>query len=160
LIGRHEGWMASTEYDTLRRHSNSSDFQHKFNWAVGHYGYRGIDVTLSQEYKRYVYAYTSDRSGFTTDRNDKIIGTEVYVRAQLSPRLAGWVKPKQERIWHPLSNNNFTADSLQARLEFYIANNAKLFADHKVSRYDNPANEPKGEPFDDNFTRISFEVTF
>ena len=70
------------------------------------------------------------------------------------------MKPKQERIWHPVSNNNFTADSLQARLEYYIANNAKFFAEHKVSRFDNVGNEPQGEPFDDNFTKVSFEVTF
>ncbi|MBL8024622.1 MAG: hypothetical protein JNK54_10160 [Elusimicrobia bacterium] len=160
LVQRKSGWMGSLEYDTLRRHSDSDEFQHKFNWAVGHYGYRGLDVVLSQEYKRYIYSYTSDRSGFTTDRNDKLIATEIYVRAQLTPRLAGWIKPRQDRIWHPLTNRNFTADSLQGQLDYYIANNAKLIAVHKISRYDNPANEPQGPPFDDNFTRVTFEVTF
>jgi regulation of enolase protein 1 (concanavalin A-like superfamily) len=74
--------------------------------------------------------------------------------------LAGWVKPRLERIYHPRENNNFRADSLHAKLEYYIANNAKFFAEHKVSRFDNIANEPQGEPFDDNFTKISLEVTF
>jgi hypothetical protein len=157
---RRGGWVASGEYDAMKRHSNSAYYRNKFLWGIGHYGYRGVDVRFNQDYRREIYAFTSDRSGFTTDKNEKVIGTEIYIRAQLTPKLAGWVKPRQERIWHPVSNGNYTADSFQARLEYYIANNARLFADHKVSRYDNPANEPKGTPFDDNFTRVSFEVTF
>jgi hypothetical protein len=157
---RKSGWVASAEYDTLRRHSNSAYYQHKFLWGLGHYGYRGIDIAFNQDYKREEYKFTSDRSNFTTDTNDKIIGTEIYVRAQFSPRIAGWVKPRQERIWHPTQNENYAMDSFQARFEFYIANNAKLFAEHKTSRYDNPLNEPQTPPFDDNYTRVSFEVTF
>ena len=160
LIQRWGGWVGSGQYDDLQRHSNTNYFRHRANWGLGYYGYRGVDINLTQEYRREIYKYTSDRSAYTTDRNDKIISTELYVRAQLTPKLAGWMKPKQERIWHPVSNNNFTADSLQARLEYYIANNAKFFAEHKVSRFDNVGNEPQGEPFDDNFTKVSFEVTF
>jgi len=89
-----------------------------------------------------------------------VISTEIYVRAQLSSRIGAWLKPKQDRVWHPVDNTSYTADSLQARLEFYITNNARFFAEHKISRYDNPLNEPQGDPYDDNYTRVSFEVTF
>jgi hypothetical protein len=160
LIQRWGGWTGSGEYDDLQRHSNNEYFRHRTNWGIGYYGYRGVDINLTQEYRREIYKYTSDRSAFTTDVNYRNIITELYVRAQLSPRLAGWIKPRQERIYHPRENNNFTADSLHARLEFYIANNAKFFAEHKVSRFDNVANEPQGEPFDDNFSKVSLEVTF
>lgn len=159
-IERLGGWQATGQYDTLRRHSNSKYYQHKSNWGLGYYGYRGIDVSVSQEYKRGVYYYTSDRSTFTQQEDDKIIKTEFYVRAQLTSRLAGWVKPTQERIWHPVNNGNYTLDIFEAQLEYYIANNAKFFAHHKITRYDNPDLEPQGTPFDDNFTRVSFEVTF
>lgn len=159
-VQRRGGWTLSAEYDTMRRHSDAAYFRHKFLWGVGHYGHRGLDVSLTQDYRRETYRFTSDRSAFTTDKNEKVIGTEIYVRAQLSPKIAGWVKPRQERLWHPASNGNFTADSLQARLEYYIANNAKLFAEHKVSRYSAAALEPQGTPFDDNFTRVSLEVVF
>ncbi len=160
VIQRRGGWVVSGEIDRMKRHSNSDYYRNKAKWGVGYYGYRGMDVSVTQDVRREIYKFTSDRSIFTTDKNDKIIGTEIYVRAQMSSRVAGWVKPRQERIWHPASNNNFTLDSLQARLEYYIANNAKLFADHKITRYDNPAGEPQGFPYDDNFTRVSFEVTF
>jgi len=157
---RINGWAASAEYDAIKRHSDSNAFQHKFRWGLGRYGYRGMDVTLNQEYKRAVYQFTSDRSAFTTDQNEKVISTEIYVRAQLSSRIGAWLKPKQDRVWHPVDNTSYTADSLQARLEFYITNNARFFAEHKISRYDNPLNEPQGDPYDDNYTRVSFEVTF
>jgi hypothetical protein len=159
-IQRLNGWTLSGEYDAMRRHSNAAFFRHKTAWGLGYYGYRGMDVSVTQDYRREIYQFTSDRSSFTTDKNEKVIGTEIYVRAQLSPRVAGWLKPRQERIWHPVSNHNFTADSLQARLEYYIANNAKLFAEHKITRFSEGALEPQGFPFDDNFTRVSFEVVF
>ena len=41
-----------------------------------------------------------------------------------------------------------------------MANNAKLFAEHKIPRFSEAGLEPQGTPFDDNFTRISFEVVF
>ncbi len=160
LIQRKGGWTFSGEYDTMRRHSNSRYARYKALWGVGFYGYRGLDMSVTQDYRRETYKFTSDRSAFTTDKNEKVIGTEVYVRAQLSPRVAGWVKPRLERIWHPVTNRTFTADSLQARLEYYIANNAKLFAEHRVTRFSEAVLEPQGTPFGDNFTRISFEVVF
>lgn len=159
-VQRRGGWTLSAEYDAMRRHSDAAYFRHKFLWGLGHYGYRGMDVSLTQDYRRETYKFTSDRSAFTTDKNEKVIGTELYVRAQLSSRVAGWVKPRQERIWHPATNGTFTSDSLQARLEYYVANNAKLFAEHKITRFSEAGLEPQGTPFDDNFTRISFEVVF
>ena len=48
------------------------------------------DVTATSSVS---YTHLSDRSAYTTDRNDKIISTELYVRAQLTPKLAGWMKP-------------------------------------------------------------------
>lgn len=160
LIQRWAGWTFSGEYDDLQRHSNDDYFRHRTNWGVGYTGYKGIDINLTQEYKREIYKYDSDRSSYVTDVNYRNIVTELYVRAQLTSKLAGWVKPKQERYYHPRENNNFRADSFHAKLEYYIANNAKFFAEHKVLRSDNIANEPQGEPFDDNFTKISLEVTF
>ena len=157
---RKGGWIASGEYDTMKRHSNTDYYRHKYKWSVGYFGYRGLDISLTQDVRREIYKFTSNRSTFSTDKNDKLIGTEVYFRAQMTSRIAGWVKPRQERIWHPASNNNYTSDSLQARLEYYIANNAKMFAEHKTTRYDQAVNEPVGSPYDDNFTRVSFEVTF
>lgn len=159
-LQRWNGWTLSGEYDAMRRHSDASYFRHKALWGLGYYGYRGVDLSITQDYRREIYQFTSDRSSFDTNKNDKVIGTEIYVRAQMSPRVAGWVKPRQERIWHPASNGNFTSDILHGRLEYYIANNAKLFLEHRVTRSSLAVLEPQGFPFDDNFTRVSFEVVF
>jgi hypothetical protein len=155
-----KGWVFSNEYDAIRRNSARRYFRHRYNWGVGHYGYKGLDVAFSQEIRREIYAFTSNRSAFSTDKNEKVTASEIYVRTQLSPRTAFWVKPRLERIWHPVPNNNFRAESLQMKLEFYISTNARLFAEHKVARFQDPAGEPQGFPFDDNFTRVSFEVNF
>ncbi|HRY30569.1 MAG TPA: hypothetical protein P5079_11115, partial [Elusimicrobiota bacterium] len=156
----HKGWVFSNEYDTLRRHSMRRYFRHRYTWGVGHYGYKGMDIAFSQEIRREIYAFASDRSNFTTDKNEQVVGNELYVRTQLSPRMAFWVKPRQEHVRHPATNRRFVTDSLQTKLEFYITTNARLFAEHKVTRFGDKTFEPQGYPFDDNFTRVSFEVTF
>jgi hypothetical protein len=156
----YRGWVFSNEYDTIRRHSSNDYFRHRYNWGIGHFGFRGLDVAFNQEYRREIYIFTSDRSGFTTDKNEKVIASEIYVRSQLTPRMAFWIKPRQERFWHPATNFNFVNDILHMKLEFYMSTHARLFAEHRISRFGEEAFEPQGFPFDDNFTRISFEVTF
>jgi hypothetical protein len=156
----HKGWVFSNDYDTLRRQSQRSFYRHRYIWAVGYYGYRGMDVAFNQEYRRQVYTFKSDRSAFDTITNEKVIGQEIYFRAQLSPRIAWWIKPRQERIWTPLDNKSGTAEILQTKFDFYMDTNARFFVEHKTTRFRHPDNEPKTFPFDDNFTRVSFEVTF
>ncbi len=160
IVQHYRGWVLSNEYDTLRRHSRREYFRHRYNWGLGHYGYKGLDVAFNQEYRREIYSATSDRSNFSTIRNEKVIASELYVRTQLSPRIAYWIKPRQERVWAPAQNTNFVADILHMKLEFYISTNARFFAEHKVLKYGHPDFEPQGHPFDDNFTRVTFEVTF
>jgi hypothetical protein len=158
---RRGGWIASTEFDRMRRHSHRSSYRNKYLWGVGYYGYKGVDIALNGDWRREIYKdYASDRSSFVAGKNEKVIGTELYVRSQFSSRMAGWIRPRQERIWHPESNRNYTADSLQMRLEYYITSNARFFAEHKTSRFSDKASEPVGYPFDDNFTRVTFEVSF
>lgn len=155
-----KGLIFSNEYDIMHRHSNSDYYRRRNTWAVGLYGYKGLDIAVNQEYRRAKYVFTSDRSSFSTITNERVIASELYIRSQLTPRTAIWVKPRQEHIWHPATNNNFVTDSLQSRLEFYISTNARLFAEHKVTRFSTPEAEPQSSPFDDNYVKVTFEVSF
>jgi hypothetical protein len=155
-----KGWVLSNEYDTIRRNSNKDYYRHQYTWGIGRYGYKGVDVLFSQTYRRQLYFYTSDRSSFVAVQNEKVIISDFYVRVQMSPRMAVWFKPHEERIWHPGDNTTQVFDSLQFRLDFFVSSNARFFVEHKNSRYGDAVLEPVGFPFDDNFTRAAFEVTF
>jgi hypothetical protein len=130
------------------------------NIALGFYGYHGIDVAVNQEYRRQIYTFASDRSSFNTITNEKVIAQELYVRTQINSRMAFWIKPRQERIWIPITNESGVAEILQMKLDFYVNTNARFFVEHKTTRYRLADQEPRTFPFDDNFSHVWLEVSF
>ncbi|HOW28518.1 MAG TPA: carbohydrate binding domain-containing protein [Elusimicrobiota bacterium] len=160
ITQHHKGWVASSEYDTLHRNSNRAFYRHRMLWGLGYYGYKGMDMAFNQEHKRDLYTFTSNRSSLVTTKDEKMIANEIYIRTQLSPRMAFWIRPRQERRWIPSSNTNQVANSFQSHLDYYISTNARFVVEQKISNFDNPAYEPQGYPFDDNYVRVSFELSF
>jgi len=152
--------MLSYQYDTLKRRSDNQYFRNRTNWGIGYYGYYGIDIAINQERNREKYTFTSSRSGFVTNKNEEKRVTELYIRNQLSPKLAVWFKPKQERIVHVDTGNSYTTEAFKVRMEWYLTPNAKLYGDYVTTRYGLESWEPQGYPYDDNFAKISFELTF
>lgn len=160
LVQRYQGWAVTVEHDRIIRDSNHDFFRRRTLWGIGYYGFVGMDIAFNQEIRREVYKFTSNRSVFTIDRNEEIVASELSLRKQYTPKVASYTRFRQERIRHPVTNVNFTNDSLQFRLEYAPVTNVKVLAEHKVTQFGLPALEPHGFPFADNFTRVSIELLF
>ena len=166
LTEKYNGFQLFTAYDDLTRLSNNKYFKYRSNFGVGYYGYAGLDVTLSFERTREKYDYASSRSGFVTGfttgglRNTIVSKSELYLRNQISSKTAVWFKMFYSEAEDQDTWAKYFFNWLNVRYEYYMSSNAKLFAEYKTSRYPERAWEPAGYPFDDNFTKVSFELTF
>lgn len=152
-----QGLSTSLEYDDITRLSNSDYYRRRVVGNIGYYGFRGIDVSYYYETREEKYIFNSSRTGFSVYRNpEKLDIHEVYIRNQLTSRIATIFKVRRELIKHLNTNT----DSLFAKFEYFISSNARLFAEYKITRYPEKSWEPIGWPFDDNYTKVSFELLF
>lgn len=155
------GFTVSAEYDDIKRISDSAFYRFRSNYGVGYYGYYGIDVSVFVESKREQYTAASSRSSFSaSNRNDKVGTTELYIRNQLSPLSSLWFKIRVEDIDDTVGSLTYQTHSFYTKYEYYLTSNAKLFAEYKTTRYPQSSWEPNGYPFDDNFAKAYFELTF
>jgi hypothetical protein len=159
-LERWRGFQTSFEFDTMERASNDIYTKRKLAWGMGYYGFDNIDISFNQELRRETYKFTSNRTGVTYDQNQKILVSEIYIRAQLTPQVTLFFRPKREDIVHPSTGKVFTDESLYSKIEFFPATNLKILGEFKTAHFGIKDNEPKGQPFDDNFLRIKIEFNF
>lgn len=152
---------AAAEIDHIARVSGTQFKRDRKRLTFGFYGIRNIDVAISAEDFKEVYRFSSDRTSFSSDKNEKKFTSELYLGFRMSDKLRLWAKGIEERIRHPANNNaQYKTDIFQTRVEYYVSNNSRIFAEHKFTQFGNPAWEPTGSPFDDNFTKLSAELNF
>jgi len=153
-----EGFSVSSEYDDIRRLSNNDYYRRKTSGSVGYYGFRGLDISYYYEHREEKYIFSSPRTGFSIYKypKEELDIIELYIRNQLTEKIACWFKYRQEFLRHL----DVSTDSLFTKLEYFLSPNARLFAEYKVTRYPEKAWEPIGWPFDDNYTKLSFELWF
>ena len=153
-----QGFSISSEYDDIIRLSNSDYFRRKASGSIGYYGFRGLDISYYYEHRYEKYIYTSSRTGFSIYKypKEELDINEIYLRNQLTNKIACWFKIKREFIQHLKTST----DSLFAKLEYFLSPNARLFGEYKVTRYPESSWEPIGWPFDDNYAKVSFELWF
>ena len=163
-----KGFVASVAYDDITRNSNRDYGRKGTNLSLYYYGFRGMELGISREYRKEDYKYTSPRSSLDVDRNEKVDVSELYLRFHLvHPVTPGlrlplvlWFKFRREDIEHPLTGASYVTDSFQTKIEYYPASYIKLLGMYKTTRFGDPSWEPKGYPFADNFARIALEVMF
>lgn len=160
IVQAWKGWLASAEFDKIKRQSNEAYYRDRFNWAFGYYGYDRLDVAFSQEIRREIYVFTSNRTGTTYFKNEHVYASEIYIRAQLTPKLALFVKPRREDVHHPETGATFANESLYGKLEYFATTNLKLLGEFRTTHYGLRFLEPQGSPFDDNFVRTKIEFNF
>ena len=66
---------------------------------------------------------------------------------------------QQELTWRD-SDISVYSDSFETKIEYHLTTNARLFAEYKQTHYPEASWEPTVWPFDDNFIRAYFELTF
>ncbi|MBI3012126.1 MAG: CIA30 family protein, partial [Elusimicrobia bacterium] len=158
-----EGWrgfLASLEYDTMKRASNDTYDRNRWNWGVGYYGFHKLDLAFNQEIRRETYAFVSNRTGVSYSKNERVTVSEIYVRAQLTPRMIFFFKPKREDIEHPQTGLTFANESIYGKLEFFATTNLKIQGEFRTTHFGVKDFEPKGFPYDDNFVRTNIEFNF
>ena len=154
-------WNFSGEFDDIKRLSGAFNVRQRKRFSVGYYGIRNIDLAVTVEDFKENYRFSSIRTPFATDKDEAKFSGELYVGFRFSDKMYMWAKAAQERIVHPSAGNaHFTTDIFNTRLEYYISNNMRLFAEHKTTEFGDPGWEPIGSPFTDNFTRLSAELNF
>jgi len=164
----YKGFVASFAYDDIIRNSNRDYGRKRTNFSVYYYGFRGMELGISQEHRKEDYKYTSLRSSLDVDRNEKVGVTELYLRFHLvHPVTPGlrlplvlWFKFRREDIEHPLTGASYVTDSFQTKIEYYPTSYIKLLCMYKTTRFGDPSWEPKGYPFADNFAQIALELIF
>lgn len=156
-----KGFIASLQYDTINRISNSDYFRHQFNWGFGYYGFDKMDLAFTQDVRRELYKFTSNRTNVTYDKDEKVTTSEIYIRIQLSSRAAFFIRPRRTDVVQTGAGGRTYADeSLYGKMEFYANSNLKIFGEFRTTHYAFKDFEPKGPPFDDNFIRLSAEFNF
>ena len=164
----YRGFIASVAYDDIIRNSNRDYGRKRTNFSLYYYGFRGMELGISREYRKEDYEYTSLRSSLDVDRNEKVGVSELYLRFHLvHPVTPGirlplvlWFKFRREDIEHPLTGRTYVTDSFQTKIEYYPVSYLKLLGMYKTTRFGDPSWEPKDYPFADNFAQIAFEVMF
>jgi hypothetical protein len=164
----YRGFVASFAYDDITRNSNRDYGRKRTNFNLYYYGFRGMELGISREYRKEDYKYTSLRSTLDVDRNEKVGVSELYLRFHLvHPVTPGirlplvlWFKFRREDIEHPLTGKTYVTDSFQTKIEYYPASYLKLLGMYKTTRFGYPSWEPKGYPFVDNFACLALEVMF
>ncbi|MBI2118618.1 MAG: CIA30 family protein [Elusimicrobia bacterium] len=154
------GLVGSLEYDTIKRNVNDSYFRNRVNYGIGYYGFDKMDIAFSQEIRREEYVYTSNRTSVAYNKNEKVIVSELYIRTQINPKLAFFIKPKREDIEHPGSGKTFVTEALYGKLEYFPMTNLKVLGEFRTAHFGSTDFEPKGFPYDDNFVRGSIEFNF
>jgi hypothetical protein len=158
------GFVLSGEYFDIVRISKAKDYTYKSRYGIGYYGYAGTDMSLSFQQTRYKYATTYTRVNWAP-LNWDYFGSlaEIYVRHQLNPKMAVMVKMQcadtQDQDTVAVAPKYFT-NSFYAKYEYDFSTNAKLFVEYMTTRYPQRSWEPQGWPYDDNYARISFDLTF
>jgi len=164
----YKGFVGSVAYDDITRNSNRNYGRKRTNLSLYYYGFRGMELGISREYRNEDYEYASLRSSLDVDRNEKVGVSELYLRFHLvHPVTPGlrlplvlWFKFRREDIEHPLTGASYVTDSFQTKIEYYPAPYIKLLGMYKTTRFGDPSWEPEGYPFADNFARIALEVMF
>jgi len=163
-----KGFVGSVAYDDITRNSNRDYGRKRTNLSLYYYGFRGMELGISREYRKEDYKYTSLRSSLDVDRNEQVGVSELYLRFHLiHPVTPGlrlplvvWFKFRREDIEHPLTGASYVTDSFQTKIEYYPAPYMKILGMYKTTRFGDPSWEPKGYPFADNFARLALEVMF
>ncbi len=160
LVQSWKGLLGSVEYDAMRRNSNSDYYRNRANWAIGYYGFDRLDVAFNQEIRRETYLFTSNRTDTIYNKNEQTYVSEIYIRAQLNPKIALFLKPRREDIHHPATGLQFVNEGLYGKLEYFASTNLKLLGEFKTTHFGVKSFEPQGSPFDDNFVRTKIEFNF
>jgi len=164
----YRGFVASIAYDDITRNSDKDCGRKRTNLSLYYYGFRGMEMGVSREYRKEDYKYTSLRSSLDVDRNEKVGVSELYLRFHLiHPVTPGirlplvvWFKFRREDIEHPLTGASFVTDSFQTKIEYYPLSYIKILGMYKTTRFGDSSWEPIGYPFTDNFARLALEVMF
>ncbi len=159
-VQSYRGFVTSAEYDTMNRASDQKYYRRRFIWALGYYGFDKLDVAFNQEVRREEYNFVSNRTSVSYIKNEKQITSELYIRAQLTPKTALFLRPRREDIEHPASGLTFANESLYGKIECYASTNLKLQGEFRTTHFGVKDFEPKGFPFEDNFVRITIEFNF
>lgn len=160
LVQVWKGWMGSVEYDTMRRNSNDDYYRNRAYWAVGYYGFDRLDVAFNQEVRRETYQFVSNRTGTSFNKNEQIYVSEIYIRAQLTPKIALFLKPRREDVHHPSTGLRYVNEGVYGKLEYFATTNLKLLGEFRTTHFGLKSSEPQGSPFDDNFVRTKIEFNF
>lgn len=150
----------SAQHDEIQRKFNSSESRQKTNTTIAYHGFRGMEISHWYERKKEVYVSSSTRSSFDRNRAEDVNSHEIYVRTELSPGTILIFKFRQENILWLNDGSTFANNSFYTKLEYTLGSNAKLFGEYKTMRYPEAAWEPQGYPFDENYTKVTFELTF
>jgi hypothetical protein len=155
------GVQMSSQYITFTRPSGDGDYRKDFLWDIGYYGYHGIDIAYHGETAFLQYVYTSSRTVVSYDNpQERMMSGQVYIRAQFNANLIGTISYQRMQWDYYNGNPEASVDIFDAKLEYKLNTNATFVAETKSSVYSQPSAEPVGWPYDDNFSRISFQLTF
>jgi hypothetical protein len=155
------GVQMSSQYITFNRVSGNGNYRDDFLWDIGYYGFHGIDIAYHGETVFSQYVYESSRTIVSYQSpSQRMQSGEIYIRAQFDADLVGTVSLKRMQ-WNIYNGDPEDAvDKFHARLEYKLNTNAKLTAETCTTVYGKTESEPQGWPYDDNFSRITFELTF
>ncbi|MBN2406374.1 MAG: CIA30 family protein [Elusimicrobia bacterium] len=157
----YKGAVISAEYDDIVRKDYKEGHRRLANYGLGYYGLKNIELGYNISDKVDVNNTESSRSEFSAlNRNDWIRARELYVRNKLRDNVILWFRIRRELLTWRNSDTDVDLDSIQTKLEYYLTSNAKFFVEYKQTHYNEPSWEPTEWPYDDNFLRAYFEVTF
>ena len=166
ITQKYKGLKASVEFEDITRLTNSSYYRNKTNWGIGYYGFDGLDVAFNSQVKYQKYNYDSPRSMFSTYGDDfkREQINEIFVRTQFSRKIAAWFSVKSiETEWlapRADAGERFMGDSLYVKLEYNYNSNAKFTGEYVTTKYGIDYWEPTTWPYDDNYLKFSFSLSF
>ncbi|MFH1369452.1 MAG: carbohydrate binding domain-containing protein [Elusimicrobiota bacterium] len=150
----YKGFNIAAEYDSIHRKLYVDGIRNRQNYTFGYSGIKGIEMSYYKEIRRDVNNARSERSLFNaTNRDEKVVANEVYIRTQIRDNMVLWFKIRNEEFISYAWNGHDFTDTLNAQWEYYLSSNAKFISEYKSVRYRYPND-------DNNYLKAYFEVTF
>jgi len=146
----HKGFVFSFEYEDLDRKAFKDGYRYRTRAGAGYYGLRDLGFSYHREYRRDRNNTSSSRSNFSAlDRNEEVLSNELYVRSQLQNNIVLWFKIWGQNIRYVDNGGEVFQSSLEAKAEYRMTSNTKLFAEYKHTK-----------DYSDNCAKVYLEIVF
>lgn len=160
----YHGFNLNLFFDNIVRNSDKRYFRNTLNFGVAYFGPKEMELKLNKEIRTEEYK----NPALKIDRNERVDSTIIHLKYNfIYPDTPGLRLPltskltfRQDNIYHPVTKRSFVTHSLEIEIDYRIMTDCGFLVSYKTTRFGDPAWEPKGPPYTDNYLNVFININF